>query len=80
MFCVEVVDSLNMLDPVFANFTDLKTVPADSGLGTPDTDHPPSSIDVFLHHVNNNLNCEFNYRIFAAGNHTWLYNILYTYG
>jgi hypothetical protein len=49
-----------MLDLVIANFTDLKSVPADSGLVTPDTYHPPLSIDVFLPHVNNNLNCEFS--------------------
>jgi hypothetical protein len=57
------------------HFTDLKSVPADSGLLTPDTYHPPLSIDVFLPHVNNNLNCEFSYRNFAAGNYTLLYNI-----
>jgi hypothetical protein len=34
------------------------------------------SIDVFLPHVNNNLNCEFSYRNFAAGNYNLLYNIL----
>jgi hypothetical protein len=65
-----------MLDLVFANFTDLKSVPADSGLVTPDTYHPPLSIDVFLPHVDDNLNCEFSYRNFAAGNCTLLYNIL----
>jgi hypothetical protein len=45
--CAEAIDSLNMLDLVFANFTDLKSVPAHSGLVTPDTYHPPLSIDVF---------------------------------
>jgi hypothetical protein len=34
------------------------------------------SIDVFLPHINNNLNSEFSYRNFAAGNYTLLYNIL----
>jgi hypothetical protein len=61
-----------MLDLDFANFTDLKSVPVDSGLVTPDTYHPPLSIDVFLPHVNNNLNCQFSYRNFAAGNYTLL--------
>jgi hypothetical protein len=31
-----------------------------------------------LLHINN-LNCEFGYRIFAAGNYTLLYNILSAY-
>jgi hypothetical protein len=39
------VDTL-MLDLVFANFTDLKSVSVDSGLVTPDTYCPPLSIDV----------------------------------
>jgi hypothetical protein len=77
--CVEAVDSLNLLDIVFTNFTDLKSVPPDSGLVTPDTYHPSLNIDVLLPHVNNNLNSEFGYRIFAAGNYTLLYNILSTY-
>jgi hypothetical protein len=68
-----------MLDLVFANFTDLKLVPADSGLVTPDTYHPPLCIDVLLPHINNNLNSEFSYRIYAAGNYTLLYNLLSTY-
>jgi hypothetical protein len=55
--CVETVDSINMLDLVFENMSDLKLVPADSGLVTPDTYHPPFSIDVLLPHVNN-LNSE----------------------
>jgi hypothetical protein len=42
--CVEAVDTLNMLDLVFANFTDLKSVPADSGLVAPDKYHPPLNI------------------------------------
>jgi hypothetical protein len=46
--CVEAIDTPSMLDLVFANFTDLKSVPAHSGLVTPDTYHPPLSIDVFL--------------------------------
>jgi hypothetical protein len=37
------------------------------------------SIDVFLPHVNNNLNCELIYRNFEAGNYTLLYNILSAY-
>jgi hypothetical protein len=65
-----------MLDLGFANFTDIKSVPTNSGLVTPDTYHPPLSIDVFSPHVNNNLNCEFSYQNFAAGNYTLLYNIL----
>jgi hypothetical protein len=77
--CVEAVDSLNMLDLVSANFSDLKSVPADFGLVTPDIYHPPLSIDVSLPHINTNLNCEFSYRIFAAGNYTLLYNILSKY-
>jgi hypothetical protein len=77
--CVEAVDSLNLLELVFANFTDLKSVPAYSGFVTPDTYHLPLSIDVFLPYSNNNLNCEFSYRIFAAGNYTLLYNIPSTY-
>jgi hypothetical protein len=77
--CVEAIDTPNMLDLVFANFTDLKTLPTDSGLVTPDTYHPIFSIDVSLPHVNNNLNCEFCYRNFAAGNYTLLYNILSAY-
>jgi hypothetical protein len=44
-----------MLDLVFANFTDLKSVPADSGLVAPDKYHPPLNIDVSLPNVNNNL-------------------------
>jgi hypothetical protein len=65
-----------MLDIVFVNFTDLKSVPGDSGLVTPYTYHPTLSINIFLPHVNNNLNCEFSYRNFAAGSYTLLYNIL----
>jgi hypothetical protein len=68
-----------MLDLVFANCTDLKSVPADSGLVVPDTYHPPLNIDVFLPNVNNNLNYEFSYRIFTAGNYSLLYNILSAY-
>jgi hypothetical protein len=45
-----------MPDLVFANFTDLRSVPAGSGLVTPDTYHPPLSIDVLLPQVNNYLN------------------------
>jgi hypothetical protein len=77
--CVEAVDSINLLDLVFANFSDLKLVPVDSGLVTPDTYHPPLSIDVLLPHVNNNLNSEINYLIYSAGNYTLLYNLLSTY-
>jgi hypothetical protein len=78
--CVEAVDSINMLGLVFANFTDLKLVPVDSGLVTPDTYHPPFSIDVLLPYVNNNnLKSEISYRIYSAGNYTLLYNILTTY-
>jgi hypothetical protein len=69
-----------MLDLVFANFTYVKAVPTDSGLVMPDTYHPPLCIDVFLPHVNINLNCEFSYLNFAAGNYTLLYNILLTIG
>jgi hypothetical protein len=75
----EAVDSLNILDLVCTNFTVLKSVPADSGLVTPDIYHTPLSIDVSLPHVNNKLNCEFSYRIFAAGIYTLLYNILPTH-
>jgi hypothetical protein len=67
-----------MLDLIFANITDLKSVPADSGLVAPDIYHTPLSIDVFLPHDNNNLNCEFSYRKFAVGNYILLYNILST--
>jgi hypothetical protein len=70
MQSVETVDNHNLLDLVFANFTDLKSVPADSGLVKPDTNHPPMSIDVNLSHVINNLNCEFTCRNFAAINCT----------
>jgi hypothetical protein len=58
--CVEAIDTPNMLDLIFANFTDLKSVTADS----------PLSIGVFLTHVNYNLICEFSYRNFAAGNYS----------
>jgi hypothetical protein len=79
--CVEGADSLDLLDLVFTNFTDLKSVPADSGFITPDTYHLPLNIDVLLPHVNDNLNSEFSYRIFAAGNYLYplLYNIISTY-
>jgi hypothetical protein len=63
-----------MLDLVFANFT----VPSDSGLVTPDTYHPPLSTDVYLPHVNNNLNYECSYLFFAAGNYALFYNSLFT--
>jgi hypothetical protein len=46
--CVEAVDILNILDLAFANFTDLKSTPTDSGFVTADTNLPPLSIDVFL--------------------------------
>jgi hypothetical protein len=68
-----------MLDLVFANFSDLKLVPADSGLVMPDTYHPPFSTDVLLPHVNNNLNSGISYLIYSAGNYTLLYNLLSTY-
>jgi hypothetical protein len=45
--CVEAVDSINMIDLVFANFSDLKLVSADSGLVTPDIYHHPFSVNVF---------------------------------
>jgi hypothetical protein len=45
---VEAVDSRNMLDLVVTNFTDLKSVTADSGLDKPDTNRLPLSIDVNL--------------------------------
>jgi hypothetical protein len=76
--CAEAVDSLNIIDLVFANFTDVKSVPADSGLDTPDFLY----ITLFwvlislFPHVNNNLICEFSYRNFAAGTYTLLDNIL----
>jgi hypothetical protein len=77
--CVEAADSHNLLDLVFANFSDLKPVPADSGLVKPDSYHPPLSTDIYLPHITNNLNCEFSFfRNFAAGNYTLLYNILST--
>jgi hypothetical protein len=69
-----------MPDLVFGNFSDLKLVPVDSGLVTPDTYHPPFSIDVLLPHVDNNLNSEIRYLIYATGNYTLLYNILSTHG
>jgi hypothetical protein len=56
----------------------VKPVPADSGLVKPDSHHPPLSIDIYLPHSTNNLNCEFSYRNFAAGNYTLLYNFLST--
>jgi hypothetical protein len=68
-----------MLDLVFANFSDLKLVPADSGLVTPDIYHPPFSMDVLLPRVNNNLNSEFSYQIYSTRNYTLLYNRLSTY-
>jgi hypothetical protein len=37
------------------------------------------SSDVYLPHVNNNLNWEFSYRIIAAVNYTLVYNILSTH-
>jgi hypothetical protein len=73
--CVEAVASHNFLDLVFANFTDLKSVPADSGLVKPDTHHPPLSTDVYLPHFINNLNREFSCRDFAVRNSALLYNI-----
>jgi hypothetical protein len=42
------------------------------------TYHSPLSIGVYLAHVTNNLNCEFSYRNFAAGNYTLLSDILCT--
>jgi hypothetical protein len=76
--CIEAVDRHNLLDLVFANFTDLKSVPAESVLVKPDICHPPSSIDVYLPYVNNNFNCEFSYQNFTTGNYTLLYDILST--
>jgi hypothetical protein len=67
-----------LLEIVSANFTDLKSVPAISGLVKPDTYQPPLSVDVYLSQVKNNLNCEFNYRNFAGKNYTLLYNLLST--
>jgi hypothetical protein len=43
-------------------------------LVNPVTYHSPLSIDVYLPHVNNNLNYEFIYRKFADCNYTLLYN------
>jgi hypothetical protein len=77
--CVEAAGSINRLDLVFANFSDLKLVPAHSVLFTPVTYNPPFIVDVLLPHVNNNLNSEISYLIFSAGNYTLLYNILSTY-
>jgi hypothetical protein len=76
--CVQPAGSLNMLHPHFANFTDLKSVPADPGLVTSDSHHLPLSIYLFLCHFNNNLKYEFSYQIFASDNYTLLYNILST--
>jgi hypothetical protein len=53
-------------------------------LVTPDTYHPPLSIDVFLTHVNNNLNSEvikklfvFTYVTFSADKDMMLINTCY---
>jgi hypothetical protein len=54
-------------------------VPANSGLVTPDTYHPPFSIEVLLPHINNNLNSEISYPIYSADNYTLLYNLLSRY-
>jgi hypothetical protein len=48
-------------------------------LVTPDKYHPPLNTDVLLPNVNNTLNYEFSYQIFAAGNYILLYNILSAY-
>jgi hypothetical protein len=55
-----------------------KFVTAHSGLIKPDTYNHPLTTDVCFPHVNNNLNCEFSYRNFTAGNYALLYNILST--
>jgi hypothetical protein len=63
------------VDLIFANFADMKSFDTHTGMVTPDTYHLPLSIDVFLPRVNNNLNCEYSYLNFAAGNYALLYNI-----
>jgi hypothetical protein len=49
--CVEAGDSVNTLDLLFANFSNLKLVPADSGLVMPVTYHPPFSIGLQPHMI-----------------------------
>jgi hypothetical protein len=65
-WCVEAVGNHNMLDLLFANFTDRKPVPV-----KPDIYQPPLRTDISLSHVKNILNCDFGYRNFAAGNYTF---------
>jgi hypothetical protein len=62
-----------VLDLLFVNFSDLKSIPAAPGYVSPVTYHTFYSI-----HVNNDLNDEFGYRNFAAGNQTLLHKILST--
>jgi hypothetical protein len=54
--CVEAVESINMPDLAFANFTDLRSVLANPELVMPHAYYPPLSIFVLLPHANNNLN------------------------
>jgi hypothetical protein len=68
---IEVIDNLILLDLVFANFTDLNSVPADSSLVK------PLSNGVYLPHVNTNLNCEFSYQNFVPGNYILLHKIFF---
>jgi hypothetical protein len=63
--CVKAVDSHNLLDLVFDNFSDLKPDPADSGLVKPDSYHPPLNIYIYLPHITNNLNCEFRFFVIS---------------
>jgi hypothetical protein len=47
-YCVEALNSHNWLKLIFANFTDLKSLPADSGFVKPDNYHSPMRVRVIF--------------------------------
>jgi hypothetical protein len=77
--CIDAVDSSNLLDLIFSNFSDIGITFLDSGIIKPDTYHPPLVIDVILPLVSPTQNCDYSYRNYASGDYNLLYNILLAY-
>jgi hypothetical protein len=73
---VEAADSPNLLDLVFANFSDLAYAPADFGLIKPDAYHPPLILRTYLQHFPNSPTSTPPYRNYSAGDYVLLYSTL----
>jgi hypothetical protein len=72
---IEAADSPNLLDLVFANFSDLASAPADFGLIKPNAYHPPLIICTYLQHFPSSPTSTPS-RNFSAGDYILLYSTL----